>query len=161
MSKIGTQKKIDFEIVGEFKPSKRINANGVEIFQKKFVPDSSEHYNQQANKAIIRTKYWVTFSKKQPTRSSQQLKYHMVLMGYLSDYTGHTKNEMHEIIMQKKFGLKELKYEGGVYKIRKSVSDKAKFPKDKMTELIDYDKKECTKHGIRVPTAEELGYIPN
>ena len=46
----------------------------------------------------------------------------MVLMGYLSDYTGHTKNEMHEIIMQKKFGLEEKQYAGGTYKIRKSAS---------------------------------------
>ena len=129
MSKESTTKKEEFEIIGEFHQSTRINANGVEIFQKKFVPDSSEHYNQQANKTTLKTKYWVTFSKKQPSRSRQQLKYHMVLMGYLADYTGHTTEEMHEIIMQMKFGLEEKQYAGGTYKIRKSISDRAKFPK--------------------------------
>ena len=161
MSKESTTKKEEFEIIGEFHQSTRINANGVEIFQKKFVPDSSEHYNQQANKTQIGVKYWVNFSKKQPSRSRQQLKYHMVLMGYLADYTGHTTEEMHEIIMQMKFGLEEKQYAGGTYKIRKSISDRAKFPKSDMVELIDFDLKECAKHEIHVPTMEELGYISN
>ena len=158
MAKIGTEPKEIFSIVGEFKDSKRINKNGVEVFQKVFVPASSEHYNQEANKAKTGQKYWINFTTRIPTRSKQQLKYHMVLCGYIADYTGFTREEMHAFRMAEQFGTKEITVGGVTKTIRKSIAEKAHLNKSDCVELIMGDLDLCKKLGIIVPTQKELGY---
>lgn len=103
----------------------------------------------------------ITFEKAESARSQPQLAYHWVLMTYLADYTGGSKEEVHDAVMRLKFGTKTLSLAGREVEVRQSVSDAARLPKGDMVELIDYDLQLCSEMGIVVPTAEELGYISN
>ena len=102
-----------------------------------------------------------TFSESVATRSSAQLAYHYVLMKYLSDETGYTKEEVHDAIMRLKFGTKMVRLGDKTVEVRKSVSDAAKLPKHEMVGLIEFDLETCASLGIHVPTPEQLGYISN
>jgi hypothetical protein len=127
----------------------------------RFIPNSPGHMSACVSRIPLGKPVSCTFYDQIPTRSEGQLAYHWVLMGHIATHTGYTKDEVHDAIMRKKFGTKKIKLAGMEIEVRKSVSDKARFPKSDMVELISYDREICDRLEIVVPTAEELGYISN
>lgn len=125
----------------------------------RFVPKSPAFMAANVSRLPIGKKLSCTFYEDVPTRSEGQLAYHWVLMGYIAEHTGFTKDEVHEAVMIKKFGTKKIKLAGEVFVVRRSISNKARFPKPDMVELIMKDLEICNKLEIVVPTAEELGYV--
>jgi hypothetical protein len=98
---------------------------------------------------------------KKPTRSEQQLRYYAIVVGLIADYTGNTWEEMHESLMILRFGTKEVKIGKDTVKVRRSVSNSAKFPKGEMCELIEFSIEKANELEIVIPTRESLGYLPN
>ncbi len=129
--------------------------------KKRFIPNSPDHLQVQVNNLPMGKVIALSFEEYKASRSSQQLAYHFVLMGYVSDYTGYTKEECHDTIMRVKFGTKNVKIGRYTAEIRKSISDSARFPKADMVDLITFDLQVCGELGIVVPTMEELGFISN
>jgi hypothetical protein len=148
----GTTEKEIFSILGQFRQTEQ---------GKKFIPSSPEYYRDRCSKMPLDKKFVARFYAKVPSRSQAQLSYHMVLMGYISEYSGCTPEEAHDAVMRAKYGVKKVKIGDIVEEVRQSVSDKALFPKYWMVELIQYDLELCKKLNIHVPTMEELGYISN
>lgn len=127
--------------------------------RKSFVPDSQRYLHDCLNRiSPVGKPVAVTFTEHIATRSDQQLRYHFVLCGYIAEYTGHTKEEIHDCIMRIKFGTKVISLDGHSMHVRKSVAEGSKFPKGDMVELINYDLELCQKLEIVVPSAKELGY---
>jgi hypothetical protein len=126
---------------------------------REFTADSEPYLADCLNKLPIGKKVACTFSEENASRSAQQLSYHWVLMKYLSDYTGNTKEEMHDAIMRIVFGTKVIELKNFKVHVRKSIADSARFPKHKMVELTNYDLELCRHFDINVPTAKELGYV--
>lgn len=124
-----------------------------------FMPSSLRYLHDCLNRIPIGKKVACLFSEHVPTRSEGQLAYHFVLVGYLCGYTGFTKDEMHDIILRAKFGVKELEFEGKVYEVRRSISERAHMAKSDAVELVNFDLELCAKFDIKVPTKSELGYI--
>ena len=145
-----TNKEI-FVVIGEFKQ--------VEEFRRAFVPDSPIYYRDRSNRQPLNKKYTVTFSTKIPTRSQSQLAYHFVLCEYISEHTGFTVSETHELLMREKWGVKKITIGKITQEVRESVADIAKFPLPKMQEQIDFDLSVCADLEIRVPSKSELGYL--
>lgn len=141
-----------FTVIGEMK---------IVDGKKRFVADSPKHLSAEQNRIPFNKKIAVTFSEHIPTRSRDQLAYHMVLIGYISEYTGHSKKEMHDFVMRVVFGEKEIALGGIKRKVRASVADDAKMPMAQMSFLIRSDLALCKKLDIEVPSAKELGYISN
>lgn len=129
--------------------------------KKKFIPKSPAYVRDQMSKLQVGKNASMTLSETKAIRSPAQLAYHWVLMGYIAEYTGNTKEEMHDAIMRIKFGEKEVRIGNYKVRVRKSVSDEARMAKFDMVDLISFDLELCADLEIRVPTAEELGYIPN
>lgn len=129
--------------------------------KKRFIPNSTGHFNVSLARLFVGKKLTASFSAAGAIRSNTQLRYHWVLMGYLSDHTGYTKEELHDWVMRVKFGEKAITIQGITMKTRKSLSDTGKMPKHEAVELIDFDKKLCADLDIHIPTAEELGYLPS
>lgn len=129
--------------------------------RKRWVPFSIHYLNDCVSRLPVGRKVSATFSEIRALRSDPQLRYHWVLMGYLADHTGYTKEEMHEAVMRLKFGEKEVILAGQSVKVRKSISGGADLEKWEAVELIEYDLSLCTDLDIRVPSPEELGYSPN
>lgn len=152
MSKPKDNRKAVFTVLGEIK---------IEGGKKRLAINSPETYMHQLQQFPVGRKLGITIEEYKAARSSQQLAYHWVLMGYLSRETGYTSEEIHDVIMRRKFGTKEVTIGGITDRVRKSVSDSARFPKSDMVELITFDLELCAELGIRVPTKEELGYISN
>lgn len=136
------------------------NVEGAEIRRHAFKPSSRAHMQVEMMQ-MKEGPCAVTFETRVPTRSEQQLAYHMVLMGYIARHTGYTKEEAHDAIMRLKFGTKQISLAGRVTEVRKSVAASSLFPKSDMHALIEYDLEICAQMDIRVPTKEELGYISN
>lgn len=128
---------------------------------KRFIPKSKAYLNSCLNRIPAGKKVSASFQIAGAIRSNSQLRYHWVLMGYLSDHTGYTKEELHDWVMRVKFGEKAITLQGITMKTRKSLSDTGKMPKHEAVELIDFDKKLCADLDIHIPTAEELGYLPS
>lgn len=128
------------------------------IPRKRFVPNSVAYINDNISRLAVGKKLSSIFYEERMTRSRSQLKYHMVLMGYLAEYAGTSKEEMHDAVMRLKFGTKEVVLMGMSTRVRRSVSDAAMMQKYDMVELINYDLELCAWAEIKVPTAEELGY---
>lgn len=133
---------------------------------KRFVPNSIAHFNTQLQHIKIGEKVACTFSHHKVTRSSEQLKYYMVLCGYIAQHSGDTdlndpysKVEVHDALCRAKFGTKTIKLGDIEQEVRRSVSDSAKMPKSDMVELVTFAKEVCKKLGIKVPTKAELGYV--
>jgi hypothetical protein len=99
----------------------------------------------------------LTLKLKKPTRSENQLNYYAVIVGLIADYTGDTWDELHSALMILKWGTKKVL---GV-QVRKSISNRARIPKDEMSEQIEFALKKAKELEIKVPTKQELGYIDN
>lgn len=127
--------------------------------KKKFAFSSPDHYHQLIRSLPVGKKLGVTFEEYKPTRTSSQLAYHWVLIGYLAEHTGHTKEEMHDYVMRQKFGTKEVTVLGKTEQVRRSIADMAKMPLSDCVELIEFDLALCSGLEIRVPTKTELGYL--
>ena len=154
------------------KPKRVEKANRKELFtvlgkmklvdgKKRFVPHSPKHLTSALSRVPFNKEIACTFAEHVPTRSRDQLAYHWVLIGYICEYTGHQKKEMHDFVMRVVFGEKEIVIGGIKRMVRKSVADDAKMPLAEMSKLIESDLALCRKLEIIVPTAKELGYISN
>lgn len=128
--------------------------------KKRFVPYSRHHLDVCIWRLAAEKKVTVTFYETKTMRSKDQLKYHFVLMGYLAQHTGYTREEMHDAIMRIKFGEKSIKLGVHTVKVRKSMSDGGDLSKSDVVELIEYDLELCADMDIRVPSKKELGYLP-
>lgn len=126
--------------------------------RKRFVPKSADHLQLVINRLPTNTKLALRFDEYKASRSTEQLRYHWVLLGLLSDHTGYLKEELHDFQMRSVFGEKEIELAGKAFKVRESIADHAKFPKHRMVELIASDIELCADLGIVVPTLHELGY---
>lgn len=146
-------KKNVFSIIGEFKDTQDRG--------RRFIPDSPAYYHDRCSKQPLKIKYTCTFSKRIPTRSEAQLDYHWVLCEYISEHTGYSPEEVHQLSKQLVFGTEEINI--GKYRaiVCKSIADRAMLPKYEMVELIQKDLEICQENDIVVPTSEELGYIKN
>lgn len=145
-----TNKEI-FSIIGEFRDDPERG--------RRFIPDSAPYYHDRCSKQQLNKKYTATFSTKIPTRSESQLAYHFVLCEYISEHTGFTVSETHELLMREKWGTKNITIGKITQNVRESIADIAKFPLPKMVEQITFDLEVCQDLEIRVPSKKELGYI--
>lgn len=128
---------------------------------KQFVPKSPEHLHAVIARLPVGKQLLCTYSERLPTRSEEQLNYFFVLVEYLCEYTGFTKNDMYQILIKDCFGVEKRVFLGKVHEVRRSISEAARMPKSEMAELITYTLECCRKLDINVPTPEELGYISN
>lgn len=129
--------------------------------QKRFIPKSSQYVRACMSRIATGKKVTMTISETGAIRSDSQLRYHWVLMGFLADHTGFSKDEMHDAVMRLKFGEKEINLGGRKVMVRKSMSKEARLAKFEAVDLITYDLELCAEMDIRVPTAQELGYLPD
>lgn len=129
--------------------------------KKRFIPKSSGHMNAVISRLPFNINIACTFSAAVATRSDSQLNYHWVLMEYMSEHSGHTKEECHDFMMRKVFGTKKIRIGNIIQEVRLSISEKALFPKTEMVELIDQDLQLLKELNVNVPTMSELGYISN
>lgn len=150
MSKVSSTKKEIFTVLGEVK-----EVEGV----RRFVPASSSYVLDRFSRIPIGKKLFCTFFEKTMTLSDAQRDYHFVLMHYLAEHTGYTKNEMHDAAMREKWGAKKVKFMGKLTEVRESIADIARFPKWKMVEQIEFDLKACAFYEIKLPTMRELGFL--
>lgn len=127
--------------------------------KKKFRPNSTTYFNENMSRFMVGKKLVAEFKEFRSLRSEPELRYHMVLCGYISAHTGFTKREVHEAIMKLKFGIKEVKLLGYVAEVRRSISESGDLENWEAVELIEYDLAMCAEMEIRVPTAKELGYL--
>lgn len=128
---------------------------------KKIQLKSTAHYQTQVNKLPVGKEVHIDVSTKIPTRSQQQRRYYFVLVGYVADHTGFTKDELHSWIMIEKFGTKTVTVNGKTHEVRQSISDVAIMTSFQCMELIDYVLELAGDLGVNVPTQEELGFISN
>jgi len=147
-----SQEKIEFTLLGNFQ---------IIDGEKRFVPKSKDYYNERCSKMPLNVQFALHFTTKVSKRTKSQLAYYWVLVTYLSDYTGFTLNEMHDFIMRSKFGTKIIKLGNFQQEVRKSISDVGDLSVSDCCELIDFTLQLCAENEIRIPTAEELGYISN
>lgn len=127
--------------------------------RKRFIPNSLAHMNAKSQRVPLDVPVACTFTRHKATRSKSQLAYHFVLAGYIADHCGYTVDETHDALMRLKFGTKKVTIAGSQTEVRHSASDASGMSKADMAELIEYDLETCAQLGIRVPTAEELGYV--
>jgi hypothetical protein len=130
---------------------------------KKSLKMASETYFSHFlyTKAKVGDKGTMILTFKKPSRSQSQLRYHMTLCGLIGNHTGYTTEEVHDAVMRIKNGTKVVSLGGFNVHVRDSVAEKAKFPKQLMAEMIEFDLDLCRRYEIKVPTAEELGYVSN
>jgi len=128
--------------------------------RRRFVPKSTPHLNACIGRVPLGRKVRATFSEYVYMRSESQLGYHWVLVGYVAEHTGHTKEEVHDAIMRIVFGEKQIELAGRKVAIRKSMAEGGGLTKAECVEVIDYDLDLCHRLDIIVPTREELGYLP-
>lgn len=128
--------------------------------KKVFVPNSPAYFRDQVSRLPVGKKVAADFSEYKYMRSNSQLRYHMVLMGYLAEHTGYTKLQMHDAMVKLKFGVTQVEVLGMKVDVRRSMRDDGDLEKWEVVELVDFDLEVCQKMGIHVPTAEELGYLP-
>lgn len=127
--------------------------------KKHFVPFSRHHMDVCIWRLPVDKKVTVTFTETKTIRSKEQLRYHFVLMGYLAQYTGYTREEIHDAVMRIHFGEKAVILGDKRTMVRKSMGDGGGLSKAEVVELIEYDLSLCDKFEIRVPTPRELGYV--
>lgn len=138
-------------------------AIGTVVFdtKKRIALKSPAYYQQCVDRLPAGQEVTVTVSTKKATRSEQQLRYYWVLMGLLSDHTGHEPEELHDYTMRAVFGSKLIVLNGKALHVRKSISNAAMMPKYEAQRVLEYVLELCADLGVHVPTLEELGYLPN
>ncbi len=129
--------------------------------KKKFIPKSPVYVRDQLSKLPEGKEVAMQISEFTSTRSTAQRAYHWVLMGYLAEYSGCSKEEMHDAVCRIKFGTREVTVGKIKTSVRRSISDAARMSTSDMIELITFDLELCAEMEIHVPTPEELGYISN
>ena len=97
--------------------------------RKRFVPKLTEQLQRVMDTFAVNDTVHLTFTTKKPTRSQSQLSYYWVILGYLAEYVGCRPEEMHEIVMRRKFGTKRVMVDGVEEEVRRSISDAGKMPK--------------------------------
>lgn len=127
----------------------------------RFIPNSPSYLADRLSRISLGKEISCMFSEHVPTRSEAQLAYHWVLVHYIAEHCGYTDEEIHDAIMRLKFGTKNVIIGNRKVEVRKSISNKARLPKYMAIELISYDLQLCEELKIKVPTAQELGYISN
>lgn len=141
-----------FSIIGEFK-----DVDG----RRKFIPDSPSYYIDRCSRMPLNKKFTAKFTTKIATRSEQQLAYHWILCQYISEHTGFTPEEVHQLSKQLVWGTQTIKIGKYTAQVLKSISDRALTPKFEVVALIQKDLEICAENEIHVPTSEELGFISN
>ena len=127
--------------------------------KRKFVPDSAPYYVDRCSKMPLNKKFTCDFTTEIPTLSEAQRDYHFVLMQYIGEHCGYSKQEAHETLMREKWGTKKCTIGKYTQEVRESIADIAKFPKGMMVEQINFDLAVCADLEIRVPSKRELGYV--
>lgn len=121
-------------------------------------PSSPAYVHDRLKRIQAGKKVRMTISEDIPTFSEQQRDYHFVLCVYLAEHTGFTKNEMHDVIMKLKYGVRYKEFRGKKFEVRESISDVAQMPKHMVTELIQFDLQLCAEENVKVPSRKDLGY---
>lgn len=129
--------------------------------KKHFASNSKTYFQDRIDKLAVGLKVKAEFFESKTTRSEAQLSYYWVLCNYIAEYNGNTKEEIHDALMKLKFGTKRIVLMGKEVEVRKSISNKAQFPKYMMVELVEFALETCKELEIKVPTKQELGYIDN
>lgn len=143
-------RKIVFSVLGDVVPDGKTHRIKIR---------SPEHYTQQVSGLPVGKKVAVTIEEYAATKSQAQHNYYWALLGYLAEYSGHEPTELHDAIMRRKFGVKQIVVGDLRETVRRSISNAAKFPKGDMVELIQEVLDLCDKLEIKIPTKEELGYV--
>lgn len=128
--------------------------------KKKFLPRSPAYFRDQISRLPVGKKLAANFTEYKFMRSNAQLRYHMVLCGYLALHTGYTKMQMHDAMVKLCLGVTQVEVLGRKVDVRRSMSDDGDLEKWEVVELVEFDKATCQEMGIKIPTAEELGYLP-
>lgn len=144
-------RKAHFAVLGEVK-----EVEG----RKRFVPYSIPHMNACVARLPVGKKLRAEFVEIKYLRSDAQLRYHRVLCGYIAEHTGHTPDEVHAWAMVEALGAKVITIAGRAAPVRRSLSQDGDVTKAEAVELVDFDLMVCEELEIRVPTREELGYLP-
>lgn len=114
-----------------------------------------KRYKGKKNIGIIPVEEELSFS-------DSQRNYHFVLLGFIAEYTGNTKDDEHHDSMIEVFGKRTFKnYKGETQEGRYSLSNASKLTLEDVNRLIERDLGVCAFLGIVVPTREELGYLPS
>lgn len=129
--------------------------------RKKLQFNSPEVYRTQLEQLPVGKKLGVTIEEYKSTRSAEQLAYYWVILGYISRHTGHSGEELHDVLMRNRWGTKEITVGGITETVRRSISDSARFPKYDMMEQIQFALDLALELGIVVPTPKQAGYISN
>lgn len=103
----------------------------------------------------------LTINFKKPTRSEAQLRYYAVVVGMIADYTGDDWEGVHEALTILKFGRRKVKIGKDIVEVRRSISNRARMPKNMMSELIEFALEKAYELNIKVPSRRELGYLEN
>ena len=100
---------------------------------------------------------WCDVVVREQKRSVSQLAYIHVLFQLIADHTGATKEEVKTIEKRRHLTPHETQMFGQKYLTLPSLSD---IKKEAMMEFIERVLADCAFLEIRVPTREELGYMP-
>lgn len=138
----------------QFKIAQKDGQKVIELLSRKFY----QHFLNTKTKVGDFGTMQITFKK--PSRTDSQLRYYAVIVGLLATHTGYTWDEMHEALMIIKWGTKEVKIGEQSVRVRKSISNRARFPKDWMSEQIEFTLEKAMEYEINIPSREELGYLP-
>lgn len=152
MKTLNDNRKVAFSVLGDI-----VESEGRKRIQIK----SPDHYQQQVSRLPAGKKVALTIEEYIATKSQAQHNYYWALIGYLAEYSGHEPTELHDAIMRRKFGTKQIVVGDLKETVRRSISNAAKFPKGDMMELIEEVLELCNKLEIVVPSKEELGYLPS
>lgn len=129
--------------------------------RKRIVPNSMGHHIAGMARFPVGAKVRATYKEVKGKHTQAQHNYHYALCEYIGDHTGYTKDETHDAMMKHAFGSRKVTILGRTTEARESLSDSARLPVGRMVELINKDLEVCAQLGIVVPTAQELGYLPN
>lgn len=128
---------------------------------KKIQLKSPAHYQTQVNKLPVGKKVHIEISTEELTKTQSQRNYYFVLVGYICDYNGDRKKDLHDWIMKEVFGVKHTTINGITHESRESMSDISNLTSSECMELIEYTKQLAGDLEVNIPSAEELGYISN
>lgn len=152
MQKTKDNRKVAFSVLGEV-----VADND----KRRIKIKSPEHYTQQVSRLPLGKQVALTVEEYVATKSQAQHNYYWAILSYLADYSGYESTELHDAIMRRKFGTKQITVGNLKETVRKSISNVAKFPKHEMAELITEVLDLCSQLQINIPTKEELGYLPD